>query len=79
MDGLQLQQRLHTLGSKLPVVLISAYANASVAARAMTDGAVAFIEKPYKDDALADAVHKAMDQNRHFGQSPAQQAGQQGG
>ena len=44
----------------------------------MTDGAVAFIEKPYRDDALADAVHKAMCQNTHFGQSPAQQAGQQG-
>jgi FixJ family two-component response regulator len=75
MDGLQLQQRLHTLGSKLSVVLISAYGNASVTARAMTNGAVAFIEKPYKDNELADAVHKALDQSTPAQQSLAQQVG----
>ena len=61
MDGLQLQERLQAMGSALCVVLISAYADVSLAVRAMKSGAVAFIEKPYKNDELADAVREAMD------------------
>jgi FixJ family two-component response regulator len=63
MDGLQLQERLKAMGSALSVVLISAYADASLADRATKNGAIAFIEKPYRDDQLADAVHKALDQS----------------
>ena len=61
MDGLQLQERLQALGSALSVILISAYADVSLAVRAMESGAVAFIEKPYKNDELADAIRKALD------------------
>jgi FixJ family two-component response regulator len=60
MDGLQLQQRLQAMGSALSVILISAYADASLAVRARNCGVVAFIEKPYKNDELADAVRKAL-------------------
>ena len=63
MDGLQLQERLQAMGSTLPVVLISAYADVSLAVRALKGGAVAFIEKPYKDDELADAIRKALERS----------------
>jgi two-component system, LuxR family, response regulator FixJ len=63
MDGLQLQERLSAMGSALGVVLISAYADASMAERAMKNGAIAVIEKPYHDDELADAVHQALDRS----------------
>jgi FixJ family two-component response regulator len=65
MNGLQLQERLQALGSTLPVVLISAYADVSLAIRALKGGAVAFIEKPYKADELADAIRKAMVRGTH--------------
>jgi FixJ family two-component response regulator len=61
MNGLQLQECLRAMGSALGVVLISAYADVPMAVRAMSNGAVTVIEKPYKDDALADAIRKAMD------------------
>ena len=77
MDGLQLQDRLRAMGSALSVVLISAYADVPMAVRAMRSGAVAVIEKPYKSDELADAVHKALDSSTHVRQSLAKQAEQQ--
>ncbi len=61
MDGLQLQECLRAMGSPLSVILISAYADVAMAVRAMKNGAVTVIEKPYKNDDLADAVRKAMD------------------
>ena len=61
MDGLQLQERLRAMGSPLSVVLISAYADVPLAVRAMRNGAVAVIEKPYKNDDLADAVRRALE------------------
>ena len=61
MDGLQLQDCLREMGSALAVVLISAYADVPLAVRAMENGAVAVIEKPYRNDDLADAVRKALD------------------
>ena len=60
MDGLALQERLQALRGALRVVLISAYLDESLAARAMQHGATAIVEKPYKDDDLADALRKAL-------------------
>ena len=74
MDGLQLQERLQAMGSALSVILISAYADVSLAVRAIKNGALAFIEKPYKNDELADAIHKALDHCTDARQSPAEQA-----
>jgi two-component system, LuxR family, response regulator FixJ len=74
MDGLQLQERLQALGSALSVILISAYAGASLAVRAVKNGAVAFIEKPYKNDELADAIRKALDRCTHAPQRLANRA-----
>jgi FixJ family two-component response regulator len=77
MDGLQLQERLQAMGSTLPVVLISAYADVSVAVRALKGGAVAFIEKPYKADELADAIRKALERSIRARHSLAEQAEEQ--
>jgi FixJ family two-component response regulator len=56
MDGLELQDRLRAMGSALSVVLISDFADVPMAVRAMKNVAVAVIEKPSRNDALADAV-----------------------
>ncbi|MGD0896361.1 MAG: response regulator [Thermoguttaceae bacterium] len=70
MNGLELQDRLRAMGSVLYVVVISAYADAPLVACAMRGGAVAFIEKPYKNDDLADAIRTAMERSAHARQSP---------
>ncbi len=65
MDGLQLLDRLQAMGSVLHVVLISAYAAAPLADCAMKRGAVAFVEKPYQNDDLVDAIRTAMERSAH--------------
>jgi FixJ family two-component response regulator len=59
MNGLQLQDRLRAMGSALCVVLVSAYADPPLIARARKCG-VAFVEKPYQNDDLVDAIRTAM-------------------
>jgi FixJ family two-component response regulator len=63
MNGLELQERLRAMGSLLYVVLISAYADAPLVAAAMKGGAVAFIEMPYQNDDLADAIRTALERS----------------
>jgi two-component system response regulator FixJ len=64
LDGLQVQARLREMGSRLPVIFLTAYGNVKVAVQAMKAGAVDFVEKPVADKALFAAVDKALDWNR---------------
>jgi FixJ family two-component response regulator len=63
INGLELQDHLAALGSVLPVILIGAYADVSLAVRGMQNVAMAIIEKPYQDDELTDAIRTAFDLN----------------
>ncbi len=57
MDGLELQRRL--AGHMLPVVVMSGHGDIPMAVQAMRDGAVDFVEKPYSDETILDAVARA--------------------
>lgn len=65
IDGLQLQHRLGEQGRCLPVIVMSGHAEVPVAVRAMKAGAVDFLEKPFKEGQLLDAVMGALERNRH--------------
>jgi len=60
MDGLELQRRL--AGHMLPVVVMSGHGDIPMAVQAMRDGAVDFVEKPYTDETILDAVTRAASQ-----------------
>jgi two-component system response regulator FixJ len=57
MDGLTLQARLD---NHLPVVVITGQGDVQTAVRAMKAGAVDFIEKPYDDEVLVNAIELAL-------------------
>lgn len=61
MSGLELQETLSARGAGLPVIIITGHGDISMAVRAMKAGAADFIEKPYHDQALLDAVHRALE------------------
>lgn len=61
LDGLQVQARLREMGSRLPVIFLTAYGNVKVAVQAMKAGAIDFVEKPISDNALFAAIDKALD------------------
>ena len=60
MSGVELQEHLAASGSTVPIVFMTAHADASVRARALAAGAVDFLEKPFSDDALLEAVDRAI-------------------
>lgn len=63
-SGLDLQRDLRTLGNATPVIFISGHADVPMAVGAMKAGAVEFLAKPFRDQDLLDAVHRALDIDR---------------
>ncbi|HET9733863.1 MAG TPA: response regulator transcription factor [Burkholderiales bacterium] len=60
MSGLELQEALKARNAHLPVVLITGHGDVAMAVRAMKAGASDFIEKPFNDQVLLDAVNRAL-------------------
>lgn len=60
MSGLELQQLLLERGGALPIVFITGHGDVSLAVQAMKSGACDFIEKPFRDQVLLDAVARAV-------------------
>jgi len=69
MSGLELQRALTGRGIPLPVIFLTGHGDVSMAVEAMKLGARDFIEKPFKDQVLLDAVALAVrcDVARHEG------------
>ncbi len=60
MSGLELQDKLRELDVHLPVIVMTAYANTPLTVRAMQNGALTLLEKPFEDNELWDAIRKAL-------------------
>jgi two-component system, LuxR family, response regulator FixJ len=61
MDGLELQARLAQLEIALPVIIMTGQADVPTAVRAMKAGAFEFLEKPFDDEQLLEAVNAAFE------------------
>jgi FixJ family two-component response regulator len=59
-SGLALQDRLSANGMAIPIVFITGHGSIRAGVQAMKLGAIDFLEKPFDDQALLDAVHKAL-------------------
>jgi FixJ family two-component response regulator len=60
MSGFDLQARLAEDGQRIPIIFITAYGNERTRTRAMDAGALDFLEKPFKDEALLELVRAAV-------------------
>lgn len=60
MSGLELQIAMRARGIRLPIVFITGHADVSLAVQAMKQGAAEFLEKPFRDQALLDAISQAV-------------------
>ncbi|MGW9822345.1 two-component system, LuxR family, response regulator FixJ [Methylorubrum extorquens] len=61
VDGLELLRRLRAGGHTLPVVVMTGHGDVPLAVEAMKLGACDFIEKPFNDEALLQALRSALD------------------
>lgn len=60
LSGLDLQERLATSGVRTPVVIITAHDDRRTRERAQRAGAVEYLRKPFDDECLIDAIHRAI-------------------
>jgi FixJ family two-component response regulator len=59
-SGLDLQTALGQAQQTLPIIFITGYGNVPVSVRAMKGGALDFLEKPFNDEELLDAIRRAL-------------------
>lgn len=64
MDGMEVHAQLTKRGSRLPVIVMTGQSDVQTAIRAMKAGAVDFIEKPFEDRTLLDAIALALARGR---------------
>jgi len=60
MNGLELQERLNALGAGIPVIVLTGHGDVPMAVQAMKAGAVDFLQKPYREQALLDSINAAL-------------------
>ena len=60
MTGIELVRRLKALGFAVPIIMITGHADVPLAVEAMKAGVADFIEKPFHDDVLLNAISTAL-------------------
>jgi len=64
VNGLDFQRELADAGFQIPIVFITGHGDIPMTVKAMKSGAVEFLTKPFRDQALLDAIHQALDRDR---------------
>jgi two-component system, LuxR family, response regulator FixJ len=60
MSGLELQDRLRSMYTRMPVIIVTGHGDVPVTVRAMKAGAYEFLQKPFNDQDLIDAIQGAL-------------------
>ncbi len=64
MDGMELQKKLNARHCLLPIIFVTGHGDVPLAVDAMKEGAVDFIQKPYREEALLEKIEAALEQDR---------------
>ena len=60
MSGLELQRHLMATQYRIPIVFVTAHGDEEARARALQEGAVEFLLKPFSEEALLNAIQVAL-------------------
>ena len=60
MSGFELQAKLKAEGSRIPIIFITAQADAKMKSQAMKAGAIELLTKPFDDEVLLEKVRAAL-------------------
>jgi len=64
MSGLELQGKLNEMHAMTPIVFITGHGDVPMAVEAMQNGAVDFIQKPFRDQDLLDRINQALEKDK---------------
>lgn len=63
ISGLDLQRELSLRSISLPIVFITGHGDIPMAVQALKQGAVDFLEKPFRNQILLDKIHEALERD----------------
>jgi FixJ family two-component response regulator len=64
LNGLELQTRIAADRPDMPIIFITGFGDVPMTVQAMKAGAVEFLTKPFRNDALLDAIRQAIERSR---------------
>jgi FixJ family two-component response regulator len=64
LSGLDLQREMAGKGIELPIIFVTGHGDIPMTVRAMKEGAVEFLTKPFRDQDLLDAIGHAIERDR---------------
>jgi FixJ family two-component response regulator len=64
LSGLDLQLELAKVGLQIPIIFVTGHGDIPMTVQAMKAGAVEFLAKPFRDQALIDAINQAIARDR---------------
>jgi FixJ family two-component response regulator len=64
VSGLELQRKLTDAGVRIPIIFLTGHGDIPMTVKAMKEGAVDFLTKPFRDQDLLDAIQKALERDR---------------
>jgi FixJ family two-component response regulator len=77
ISGLEFQAQLAQAGLAIPIVFMTGHGDIEMSVRAMKAGAVDFLEKPFRDQDMLDAVATAIERDRRRQEQDADAVGVQ--
>ncbi len=63
LSGLDLQEEMAARNLNIPIIFMTGYGTVPMSVRAMKAGAIDFLQKPFNDQELLDAIQKAVKEN----------------
>jgi FixJ family two-component response regulator len=64
LGGLEFQRELAARNIRIPIIFVTGHGDIPMSVRAMKAGAVEFLTKPFRDQALLDAIRVALKRDR---------------
>jgi len=63
-SGLDFQRELSAANIQVPIIFITGYGDIPMSVRAIKDGAIEFLTKPFRDQDLLDAIQQGLARDR---------------
>jgi two-component system response regulator FixJ len=63
ISGIECQYKLEQMGCRMPIIFVTGHGDVPTAVEAMKHGAAEFIQKPFREQVLIDAIQKALQGN----------------
>lgn len=64
INGMELQRKLNQLNSILPIIFVTGHGDVPMAVEAMQQGAIDFVQKPYREQELLEKINNAIQLDR---------------